>query len=634
MPVRHQPPWLPPLGHLAAVSIVSALAAWAGIELTREAGSVAAVWFTNGILLAVLLTRPTRYWPALLAAGLAGDVVVGHLVGDPLAQTAVLEGSNGVEILLAASLLYYRRGRTPDLTLPGGLIEFALIGVLLAPALSGLMAARLLSPMWGVRFPRLLVRWYLGDALGIAVMTPLVLSLLRCELMPLLAPATLARTLGVVGAHLLIATAVFAQSRVPLLFLLFPPLLLAVGLLGFPGAGLVVLPTAAIAFGVTVSGHGPLTLIPDISPAQRLAFLQVYLAVLCATAYSVGVIVAERRRLNQALLDQHVRLARSERLYRLLADNASDIITRVRLDGRRLYVSPSVTDVLGWSVEEMVQADLRKHVHPDDFAVFMAVRDRMQAGVMRASATYRYRRKDGSWAWLETRAHLVRGPDGTPIEFIGNLRDVSRQKEAELALEGAMAELAEQATTDGLTGVPNRRCLEEMLAKEWRRAMRVADPLSLLLIDVDHFKGFNDLYGHQAGDECLRFVARTIAATIRRPHDLVARYGGEEFVVVLPATTLDGAERMAQGIRTTIAGLAVPHAATSGGAVTVSVGAASAIPTSDTEPAMLIEAADGALYTAKRNGRNRVDVADRPAAIRSPGDRSAPLLTSPLLAAD
>jgi diguanylate cyclase (GGDEF)-like protein/PAS domain S-box-containing protein len=633
MPIRNQPPWLPPLGHLAAVSIVSALAAWAGIELTREAGSVAAVWFTNGILLAILLTRPTRQWPALLAAGLAGDVVVGHVVGDSLAQTAVLETSNGVEILLAASLLHYRRGRAPDLTLPGGLIEFTLIGVVLAPALSGLMAARLLSPMWEVPFLPLLTRWYLGDALGIAVMTPLALSLLRREPMPLLAPAALARTLAVVGAHLLVATAVFAQSRLPLLFLSFPPLLLVVAVLGFPGAGLVILPTAAMAFAVTVAGHGPLMLIPDISPETRLAFLQLYLAVLCATAYSVGVKVTERRRLNQTLLDQHVRLARSERLYRLLANNASDIISRVRLDGQRLYVSPSVTEVLGWSVEEMVGADLRKHVHPDDFAVFMAVCDRMQAGMKQASAVYRYRRKDGSWAWLETRAHLVRGPDGTPVEFISNMRDVSRQKEAELALEAAMAELAQQAATDGLTGIPNRRRFDEMLAKEWRRAMRVADPLSLLLIDVDHFKAFNDLYGHQAGDECLRFVARTIAAIIRRPHDLVARYGGEEFVVVLPATMLDGAERMAQGIRMTIAGLAMPHAAGSGGAVTVSIGAASAIPRNDTLPAMLIEAADGALYMAKRNGRNHVAVADTPDAVRPPGDRVVPLLASSLHAA-
>jgi diguanylate cyclase (GGDEF)-like protein len=139
--------------------------------------------------------------------------------------------------------------------------------------------------------------------------------------------------------------------------------------------------------------------------------------------------------------------------------------------------------------------------------------------------------------------------------------------------------------------------------------MRAGDPLSLLLIDVDHFKAFNDLYGHQAGDECLRFVARAIARSIRRAHDLVARYGGEEFVVMLPATTIEGAERTAEAIRLTIAGRAMPHAATAHGIVAISIGAASVVPTADSLPSTLIEAADNALYAAKRAGRDRVTVA-------------------------
>jgi diguanylate cyclase (GGDEF)-like protein len=157
--------------------------------------------------------------------------------------------------------------------------------------------------------------------------------------------------------------------------------------------------------------------------------------------------------------------------------------------------------------------------------------------------------------------------------------------------------------------VANRRSFEASLAKEWRRAMRAGDPLSLLLIDVDNFKAFNDLYGHQAGDECLRFVTRTIGGAIRRAHDLVARYGGEEFVVMLPATTREGAERTAEAIRATIARRTMPHAATTSGAVAVSVGVATVRPAADSDPAELIEAADGALYAAKRQGRNRVAIA-------------------------
>jgi len=617
MQARERPKWLPSIWYLAAVSIISALSAWAGIALTRQAGNIAAIWFTNGILLAVLLTRTTRQWPVLLAAGLAGLAVAGHLAGHSAAAVLVLLGSGAVGIVAPAIVLRHRHGDSPDLSLPGVFIEFALIGAALTPALSGLVGALLLSPMWHQPFLPLLVRWYLGDALGILVMTPLAVALLRGELAPLLAPAALARTLGVVGAYVAVVVAVFAQSRIPLLFLPMPPLLLAVSWLGLPGAGLLILPTAAIAFGVTVAGHGPLLLIQDVSSAERLAFLQIYIAIAATTAYSIGIIVAGRRRLNQALLDRNERLAGSERRYRLLADNASDIITRTRLDGQRVYVSPSCQDVLGWSVAEMLRADWQDKVHPDDVAIFISVRDRMQAGASQAGATYRYRRKDGGWAWIEARARMVLEPDGSATEFTGVLRDVSRQMAAELALAAATAELSQQASTDGLTGIANRRRFDEMLPREWRRAMRAGDPLSLLVVDVDHFKAFNESYGHLGGDECLRLIAQTIAAVIRRPHDLVARYGGEEFVAVLPATTQDGAKRIAEDLCAAVVAMGVPHAA-AGGSVTVSIGAATAFPTGDIEPAALIDAADGALYAAKRGGRNCVATASLPDPVRAP----------------
>jgi len=172
MPVRPLRAWLPPPGHLAVLLVVSALTAWAGIALTRQVGNLATLWFTNGILLAVLLTRPTRQWPALLAVGLTGAGLADHLAGQPLAAILVLQASNAIDILLPAVLLRDRRGNSPDLTLPGAFVEFIVFGVLLTPMISGLLAARLLAPIWHVPMLPLLTRWYLGDALGIAVMTP------------------------------------------------------------------------------------------------------------------------------------------------------------------------------------------------------------------------------------------------------------------------------------------------------------------------------------------------------------------------------------------------------------------------------------------------------------------------------
>ena len=609
MPRRAVSPWLPPIGQLVAVSLVAALAAGAGIELTRGHFSFAAIWYSNGILIALMLDRPPRAWPAILAAGLLGNAVAGQLVGDAPAQTAMLEGCNGAEILLAVSLIRLRLGPKPDLTRRKALAGFVLIGIAFAPLCSALLSSSLLASVWNVPFPRLLMRWYLGNALGIAVMTPLALSVLRGDLKLILSPPFLGKTVGTFAGFVLLATFVFTSGCEPLLFLLFPPLLLAVGWLGFAGATLLMLPVAVIAEATTAAGHGPLMLIPDSTAEIRLVYLQVFLDVLCATGWFVGIAVAERRRLNQALIDEHVRLARSERLYRLLADNSSDIIVRGRADGRRLYVSPSAEEVLGWTVEEMLSPDWMSNVHADDRSTCLRVRDRLLAGEKHASETYRHRRKDGSWAWLEARAHVVANPEGPNMEFVANLRDVSRQKQAELALEAVMSDLAEQAATDPLTGVANRRAFERSLAMEWRRAMRAGDPLSLLLIDVDHFKPFNDLYGHQAGDECLRFVSSAIVASIGRAHDFVARYGGEEFVVMLPETDIDGAERTAETIRATIATRRMPHAASAGGSLSISIGVACGIPASGRAPEALIEAADAALYSAKRHGRNRVFVA-------------------------
>ncbi|MFK3796476.1 diguanylate cyclase [Pseudomonas sp. NPDC088444] len=169
----------------------------------------------------------------------------------------------------------------------------------------------------------------------------------------------------------------------------------------------------------------------------------------------------------------------------------------------------------------------------------------------------------------------------------------------------AERELAELAATDGLTGLANRRRLDMVLRQEWARSMRSGTPLSLLMIDVDHFKAFNDRHGHHGGDVALRNVAKTLAANIRRPGDLAARYGGEEFMVVLPETDLRGAYALAEKIRIAIESL--PPYASETHPVTVSIGVASQRPRSGDKQPQLLADADTALYQAKRNGRNRVE---------------------------
>ena len=173
-------------------------------------------------------------------------------------------------------------------------------------------------------------------------------------------------------------------------------------------------------------------------------------------------------------------------------------------------------------------------------------------------------------------------------------------------LAAANSELEALAATDALTGIPNRRSFDLFLGREWRRAQREELSLGLLLLDVDHFKSFNDRYGHPAGDACLARVAAAIVTAMGRAGDIVARYGGEEFAAILPGTELEGALYVAEHIRLAVAALDIQHLDSSCGTVTISIGAAVVIPRPSLAPEALVNSADNALYAAKRAGRNQV----------------------------
>ena len=182
----------------------------------------------------------------------------------------------------------------------------------------------------------------------------------------------------------------------------------------------------------------------------------------------------------------------------------------------------------------------------------------------------------------------------------------AKQLEMSRDLAAANRELEKLSRQDGLTGIANRRYFDSYLVTEVRRAAREKAPVSLILSDVDHFKAFNDCYGHQAGDDCLRRVAAALSSAGRRPADLAARYGGEEFAMVLPGTVLDGAVDVAQAVSRVIGGLAIPHARSAVDQnVTLSQGVVSLIPEKESASEDLIQHADQALYQAKQQGRNR-----------------------------
>jgi diguanylate cyclase (GGDEF)-like protein len=205
----------------------------------------------------------------------------------------------------------------------------------------------------------------------------------------------------------------------------------------------------------------------------------------------------------------------------------------------------------------------------------------------------------GTQLYLAIDAGPIYDASGKLLAVVETLRDISAQKKAQTELERL-------AAADGLTGIANRRSFEDKLQREWSRASRDDLPLTLVMIDVDHFKLFNDKYGHHSGDDCLRRIAGVLQQAVYRPFDMVARYGGEEFSVILPVIDMEGAVTVAERIRDGLARLAIPHSDSELGRVSLSIGIASAIPRQGVDPHALVELADRALYEAKHSGRNRI----------------------------
>ncbi len=208
--------------------------------------------------------------------------------------------------------------------------------------------------------------------------------------------------------------------------------------------------------------------------------------------------------------------------------------------------------------------------------------------------------RGGRRRYLASDASPIFDDDGKLEAVVQTLRDVTDEKAAQDALE-------KLATRDGLTGLANRRRFDDTIKAEWARALRQQQPLSLLMVDVDNFKAYNDANGHVGGDECLKRIATAVASEMRA-NDLVARYGGEEFAVILPNQSLKGAAIVAERVRGRVERLQLPNGQVPGQHVTVSIGAATAIVAPGTEPAQLVNTADGALYRAKHMGRNRISL--------------------------
>lgn len=569
-----------------------------------NAGGVTLIWPANGFLIGVLLCTRRRWWPAFLAIGLLVDFCINIALGTLLWKSLYLAGCNMLEVILAAFMLFSVIAPQPDLTQRKQLVRFLLGGVLVPPAVSAFAASLLLyrAPT-GPTLSHLIFfqEWFTADALGIATLTPLYLSFRHRQDLSKRSASEIATLFALLLAMTL---TVFWQTSFPVLYLVMPFLLLLGVRLGLAGSASGLLLVAILGGVLTTEGHGPIALNAGRPLAERELIFQLFVAVCMLVLYILEVVLAESARLQRSL-------TASEARFRLLAEASRDIIVLSDLNGQRRYISPAVTEVLGWEPQRLVGSVREEVIHPDDIAEVDKLFDDCLRGKPARTFPYRARTSDGEYRWLETNPRLYLDPyTGEPAGFVHISRDITERRLAEEELKRAFRMLENLASVDGLTGVANRRRFDEILAQEWKRGIREQTELSLLLLDVDDFKLYNDINGHLSGDDCLSLIVDAMQQVVTRAADLLARFGGEEFAVILPNTSRSGAIEICRQILSELTRRQIPHSGSSHGIVTVSIGCATKTPDEKYDLTTLLQAADAALYRAKALGRNRVEVAE------------------------
>jgi diguanylate cyclase (GGDEF)-like protein len=444
-------------------------------------------WPLNGVTIALLVMRSRREWPLWLASIAIGTGLGEFLDDNPLTSTLIQRALSLLEVISSALILPRFSTLSSWLRVPGLYRRFA-AAVVVGPAISGIFAATYFHWAEGRGLLESFNAWALADGLGVAAVLPLVLAVCSPETRAMSGAGAWLRCIGTLVAAVSLIAAVFITSRYPLIFILYPLLMLVDWMLGLLGSAFALSAACVLAVFLTEHGYGPFAHATDLGMSVELA-VQLYLGFHLLGFLPISILFLEQRRMDRELRD--------------------------------------------------------------------------------------------------TLAHT-----------------------------------AALASLDGLTGVANRRTLDAHLAEHWKAGAHNRTSLALLMIDADHFKEFNDRFGHQAGDECLRRVATALTQHVSRPSDLVARFGGEEFAVLLPNTPLEGARVVAERLCSAIVDLAIAHHTDASGqprCVTVSIGCAAMVPDVTTSFCHLIESSDRALYLAKHSGRNRVCVDDCESGVWHPG---------------
>ncbi|MDD0803040.1 MULTISPECIES: GGDEF domain-containing protein [Acinetobacter] len=276
------------------------------------------------------------------------------------------------------------------------------------------------------------------------------------------------------------------------------------------------------------------------------------------------------------------------------------------------YIGPQIEKVLGWTQDSWrTVEDWAMRMHENDRAWVVDFCVAQSISGVDHEADYRALTINGEYIWIRDVVHVVRKPDGEVDSLVGFMFDISERKKQEQELETLKKQLEEYSYQDGLTGIANRRFFEDSYQREWLNAQREQQPLTLMLLDIDYFKQYNDYNGHILGDACLKQIAQLLKKSVSRPRDLVARFGGEEFVLILPdtsqASAIEVVERILQSIRTAD----ICHSSSPlDQRLSVSLGVKTIIPTQKNDKMAFLKEVDQNLYLAKEQGRNGYVIQD------------------------
>lgn len=582
-----------PLNLAACFAVVFAATALVGLE---DSGSQ--IWPANGIVLAYLLLAPRWRWMPYLAVGFAAELAGGLLLHPRQISTYLaLAFLNMFEVALAAFLIRHKSTELPNFTDRSYLFRFFAYGVLAAPMVAGAIFALIYFFWMHVAPGHAYITWVTTDGLGNAIASPACVAIF----LPRLNFSVQWKSNWLIPLFLVAATiAAFSQTHVPVLYVLYPLVALILFRFGLGWAAAAAMFIATIGSWYTVRGLGPFAHEGSFASFGPMGLLQLYIASGMFMIFAASSVM-------ESLRETERKFKKIAALHELVTQNSRDAILMVDSGGHPIYASPAIEKLAGWKPEETSSLGFAEMIHPEDLEHVASVVSGLRPGADSAVVEHRICKRNGGYTWVEGSLRLIVGNAASATSgILAILRDISERKAAEARLSTAYNALEKLAVTDPLTRLANRRRLDQCLVVEWKRCTREHQHLSLLLLDVDLFKSYNDTYGHLRGDSCLKKIAEAAASVVSRPGDLVARFGGEEFAIVLPNTPNAGAMEVAQRVRTAVCNLRIAHSGNALGYLTLSVGCATVVPAHGQLLVALLQRADDALYQAKRNGRNHV----------------------------